>query len=153
MNDTYEWMYIESWTLKACPRVYASCVPSYTYLESYFFYRGMQSRPAGENCFIIFAFMHGRRIKDDKVNYPLLLCGKNNEDDFPSAQKSFLPPSQRLSFFLIPSVSIKWQNYLRRRRVDGETIRFSKRSSRLRIRRYHSIRSRCRYVLPLHIPR
>lgn len=26
-----------------------------------------QSRPAGENCFVVFAFMHGRRIKDDEV--------------------------------------------------------------------------------------
>lgn len=127
MNDTYEWMYIESWTLEACPRVYASCVPSYTYLESYFSFLSRYAKsPRWRELLrrfvfvFFFAFMHGRRIKDDKVNYPLqLLRGKNNEDDFPSAQKSSLPPSQRFSLSfqcfhkmteLSPTTMCRWRD-------------------------------------------
>lgn len=90
--------------------------------------------------------MHGRRIKDDKVNYPVLLYNKNNEDDFPSAQKSSPPPSQRHSLFrsqcfhymteLSPTTTCRWR--------DDTFLEKIELSSHPSV--YHSIHSRRRFV-------
>lgn len=79
----------------------------------------MQSRPAGKNCFVVFAFMHGHRIKDDKSkDHPLLLCGKNNEDDFRTEVLSlwrlslFLSRSQCFRYMteLSPTTTCRWRD-------------------------------------------
>lgn len=89
--------------------------------------------------------MHRRRIKDDKVNYPLLLYSKNNEDDFLSVQKSSSSLLQRFSFYLVPSFHHKTEHIFDDD-VSMERWYVSRKESSSHPSVYHSIYSRYRFV-------